>query len=164
MNTAIPKEVLLTATPLQNSILELYGLVGLLDPYCAISQIDTGSIAQFTNEIRASDRVKQFVKDFDDIAILEHYNLTQNNTLTNLGVLWLGTPQMRSRLVYPVTVQYLVYDELDKKVRKEEWLDYTQDPKELILDIEQKAVELTYFDELPQGFFRNKIPHYIKDL
>jgi ATP-dependent DNA helicase RecG len=129
-----------------------------------ISQIDTGSIAQFSNEIRASDRVKQFVKDFDDIAILEHYNLIQNNILTNLGVLWLGTPQMRSRLVYPITVQYLVYDELDKKVRKEEWLDYTQTPKELILDIEQKAVELTYFDEFPQGFFRNKIPHYDKRL
>jgi len=33
-------------------------------------------------------------------------------------------------------------------------------PKELLIDIEKKAVELTYFDEFPNGLFRNKIRHY----
>lgn len=33
-------------------------------------------------------------------------------------------------------------------------------PKQLLLDIEKEAVELTYFDEFPQGLFRNKIRHY----
>lgn len=129
-----------------------------------INQIPSDNIDWFVSQIRDSDRVKQFVKELSEIEILEHYNLIQNNTLTNLGVLWLGTPQMRSRLVYPITVQYIVYDEVEKKVRKEDWLDYSKNPKELILDIEKAAVELTYFDEFPQGFFRNKIPHYDKRL
>lgn len=129
-----------------------------------INQIPSDNIDWFVSQIRDSDRVKQFVKELSEIEILEHYNLIQNNTLTNLGVLWLGTPQMRSRLVYPITVQYIVYDEVEKKVRKEDWLDYSKNPKELILDIEKTAVELTYFDEFPQGFFRNKIPHYDKRL
>lgn len=129
-----------------------------------INQIPTNNIDWFVSQIRDSDRVKPFVKELSEIEILEHYNLIQNNTLTNIGVLWLGTPQMRSRLVYPITVQYIVYDEVEKKVRKEDWLDYSKNPKELILDIEKTAVELTYFDEFPQGFFRNKIPHYDKRL
>lgn len=129
-----------------------------------INQIPSDNIDWFVSQIRDSDRVKQFVKELSEIEILEHYNLIHNNTLTNIGVLWLGTPQMRSRLVYPITVQYIVYDEVEKKVRKEDWLDYSKNPKELILDIEKTAVELTYFDEFPQGFFRNKIPHYDKRL
>lgn len=129
-----------------------------------INQIPSDNIDWFVSQIRDSDRVKQFVKELSEIEILEHYNLIHNNTLTNIGVLWLGTPQMRSRLVYPITVQYIVYDEIEKKVRKEDWLDYSKNPKELILDIEKIAVELTYFDEFPQGFFRNKIPHYDKRL
>jgi ATP-dependent DNA helicase RecG len=129
-----------------------------------LNQIPPENIEWFVSQIRESDRVKQFVKEFGNTEILEHYNLIQNNTLTNLGVLWLGTSQMRSRLVYPITVQYIVYDEIEKKIRKEDWLDYSKNPKELILDIEKTAVELTYFDEFPQGFFRNKIPHYDKRL
>ena len=43
-------------------------------------------------------------------------------------------------------------------------MDYSLSPKQLLLDIEQKAVELTYFDEFPQGLFRNKVPHYDKRL
>jgi ATP-dependent DNA helicase RecG len=66
----------------------------------------------------------------------------------------------RSRLTYPLTVQYIVYDEFEKKVRKEDWNDYSKNPKEILLDIENKAIELTYFDEFPQGLFRNKIRHY----
>jgi ATP-dependent DNA helicase RecG len=129
-----------------------------------LDQIPASYIAQFVAEIRDSDRVKTSVKEKDDTAILEHYNLLQDNLLTNLGILWLGTAAMRGRLLYPITVQYIVYDELEKKVRKKEWLDYAENPKELILDIEKIAVELTYFDEFPQGFFRNQIPHYDKRL
>ena len=52
----------------------------------------------------------------------------------------------------------------EHKVRKEDWHDYTQNPKELLLDIEQKAVELTYFYEFPQGLFRKQIRHYAPEV
>ncbi|MCU0323891.1 MAG: putative DNA binding domain-containing protein [Spirosomaceae bacterium] len=125
-----------------------------------VQNIPFGNLEWLANEIRNSDRVKEIVKEKSDIEIAEHYNLVQNNSLTNLGVLWLGDATQRSRIVYPLTVQYIVYDDLEKKVRKEEWNDYSKNPKELLLDIEKKAIELTYFDEFPQGLFRNKIRHY----
>lgn len=124
------------------------------------TEIHQENIEWFANEIRNSDRVKQNIKDLSDIEIIEHYNLLYQGKITNLGVLWLGNKSQRSRLVYPLTIQYIVYDELEKKVRKEDWQDYSKNPKELLLEIEKEAVELTYFDEFPQGLFRNKIRHY----
>ena len=125
--------------------------------YTEIPQIN---MQWFADEIRKSDRVKQNIKDLSDIEIIEHYNLIDKGKLTNLGVLWLGTASQRSRLVYPLTVQYIVYDDLEKKVRKEDWQDYSKNPKELLLEIEKEAIELTYYDEFPLGLFRNKIRHY----
>ncbi len=126
----------------------------------AYTEIPEMSMQWFADEIRKSDRVKQNIKDLTDIEIIEHYNLIDKGKLTNLGVLWLGTASQRSRLVYPLTVQYIVYDDLEKKVRKEDWQDYSKNPKELLLEIEKEAIELTYYDEFPLGLFRNKIRHY----
>lgn len=105
-------------------------------------------------------RVKNHIKELSDIEIIEHYNLIEQSKLTNLGVLWLGTKFQRSKLVYPITVQYIVYDEQERKIRKEHWQDYSLNPKQLLLEIENEAVELTYFDEIANGFFRNKVRHY----
>lgn len=126
----------------------------------AYTEIPEMSMRWFADEIRKSDRVKQNIKELSDIEIIEHYNLIEKGKLTNLGVLWLGTASQRSRLVYPLTVQYIVYDDLEKKVRKEDWQDYSKNPKELLLEIEKEAIELTYYDEFPLGLFRNKIRHY----
>jgi len=125
-----------------------------------LSQISPDAVKWFADEIRKSDRVKSFVKELTDIEIAEHYNLIQEGSLTNLGVLWLGNSVQKSKLSYPLTVQYIVFDELEKKLNKVDWNDYMLNPKELLLDIEKKAVELTYFDEFPNGLFRNKIRHY----
>ncbi len=126
----------------------------------SVDKIPQKNIEWFASEIRKSDRVKSFVKELTDIEILEHYNLIQNESLTNIGILWVGNPLQRSQLLYPLTVQYIVYDENERKVRKEEWNNYTMNPKDMLLDIETKAIELTYSDELPQGLFRNSIRHY----
>jgi ATP-dependent DNA helicase RecG len=132
----------------------------LLSRNLSYSEIPEMNMRWFADEIRKSDRVKQNIKELSDIEIIEHYNLIDKGKLTNLGVLWLGTASQRSRLVYPLTVQYIVYDELEKKIRKEDWQDYSKNPKELLLEIEKEAIELTYYDEFPLGLFRNKIRHY----
>jgi ATP-dependent DNA helicase RecG len=132
----------------------------LLSRNLSYSEIPEMNMRWFADEIRKSDRVKQNIKELSDIEIIEHYNLIEKGKLTNLGVLWLGTASQRSRLVYPLTIQYIVYDELEKKIRKEDWQDYSKNPKELLLEIEKEAIELTYYDEFPLGLFRNKIRHY----
>lgn len=129
-----------------------------------ISSIPAGNIKNFVNEIRISERVKESIKQKEDLEILEHYNLVINGHLTNIGALWLGTEQMRSRVSYPITVQYIVYDKYGDKIKKENWNDYELNPKELIIDIEEKASELKYFYEFPQGLFRKRIRQYAPEV
>ena len=122
--------------------------------------IPQNNIKKFVQDIRESDRVKAHVKQMTDEEIIEHYNLIDGERTTNLGVLWLGTASQRSRISYPITVQYIVYNNLEQKVRKEEWHDNTLNPKELLMDIEQTATELNYAYEIPDGLFRKQIRHY----
>ena len=129
-----------------------------------MNQIPEKNITSFVGDIRKSDRVKESVKQKDDLEIIEHYNLSINGNLTNLGALWLGTEQMRSRISYPITIQYIVYDEYGEKIKKENWNDYELNPKDLIIDVEEKAGELKYFYEFPQGLFRKRIRQYAPEI
>ncbi len=118
------------------------------------------NIANFINDIRGSERVSEFIKNKSDIEILEHYNLIDGNNLTYIGVLWLGSAKQRARLSYPITVQYIVYNQYEEKIRKYDWHDNTKNPKELLLDIEREAKELRYSYEFADGLFRKNIPYY----
>ena len=122
------------------------------------------NLSKFANDIRQSDRVKLHIKQLDDMEIGEQYHLLDGNKMTNLGVLWIGTAKQRSRICYPITVQYIVYDDLENKTNKLEWRDNTRNPKELLEDIMDKAVELTYSYEMPNGLFRKTVRYYNENL
>ncbi len=132
--------------------------------FARLAEVPKESLASFAKRIRASVRVKDSVKAKDDLEIARHYELCTDQRLTNLGVLWLGTPVWRARIAYPITVQYIVYDKLGAKVRKENWHDHVHDPHALILDIEAQATELRYFYEFPQGLFRKRIQQYAAEV
>ena len=129
-----------------------------------LSQIDSVEIRKFISEIQNSSRVSPFIKDKSDEDILDYYNLVEEGFLTNLGILWLGNFKQRSRLNYPLTVQYIVYNENEEKVRKVEWHFNQFNPKELLLEIEREAIELTYSFEISDGLFRKEIRHYNQDV
>ena len=129
-----------------------------------LQQISQENITQFVTNVRLSDRVKDSIKEKSNIEILEHYNLIENDMVTNLGVLWLGTAAQRARISYPITVQYIVYDANREKIRKYVWDDYTLNPEELIYAIEKEAIEMNYFYELPDGMFRKQVRHYPKEV
>ena len=119
------------------------------------------NIHRFAEDMRQSPRVKDHIKQMDDIEMaIEHFHLIDQDRLTNIGVLWVGTSKQRAGICYPLTVQYIVYNGNEEKVRKEEWRDLSMNPKDLLLDIERKAVELTYSYEFPNGLFRKQIRHY----
>ena len=125
-----------------------------------ISDIALDNIHNFANDIRNSNRVSDHIKQMTDSEIIENYNFVSDEYLTYLGILWLGSASQRSRIAYPITVQYIVYDHLERKIRKEDWHDNLQNPAQLLIDIERKAIELTYFHEFPDGLFRKQIRHY----
>ncbi len=127
-----------------------------------LSQVPQENIDKFVQSIRDSNRVSDFIKEQSDEGILEYYRLLDDEYLTNIGILWLGDFRLRSRLNYPITVQYIVYNENEDKIRKVEWNLHQHNPKELLLEIEKEATELNYSFELPDGLFRKNVRHYNK--
>ena len=125
-----------------------------------LSDIDRQRISNLCNDIRNSERVRSHIKQMSDLEILENYMLLDGEWLTNLGVLWLGDSKQRGRLLYPITVQYIVYNNLEQKIRKAEWHDNSSDPRQLLLDIENQAIELKYSYDVQNGLFRKPVYHY----
>lgn len=130
-----------------------------------LEHADLKEIDFFITHIRQSERVSSFIKDKTNIEILEHYQLlSPEGLLTNLGILWLGTSAQRARLSYPITFQYLVYNEKEEKIRDKKYHFHLYNPMQLLLEIEKEAVELTYTTELRNGLFRDSIPNYPKEV
>lgn len=130
-----------------------------------LKQVEREEITSFIKSIRESEKVSDFIKTKTDEEILEHYRmLDENGYLTNLGVLWLGTPTQRSRISYPLTFQYLVYNDKGEKIREKKYHFHQYNPMELVLDIEKEAVELTYTTELSNGLFRDTVRQYPKEV
>ncbi|MEY2824520.1 MAG: hypothetical protein RLZ64_1058 [Pseudomonadota bacterium] len=109
---------------------------------------------------RTSDRVKDFVKEKTDAELIDHYQLTQGNFLTNLGVLCIGHAYHRSLLATAPVVQLIKYDELGQKVNKLAWDDHTLSPIELIEAIWQQVPDFKEHYELPEGLYRQNIPAF----
>lgn len=130
-----------------------------------IEDADREKVINFLTDIRNSDKVSEFIKKKDDVEILDFYQLIdKDGFLTNLGVLWLGNHSQRARLSYPLTVQYIVYNDKEEKIRKKEWHYNELNPKELLLEIEKEAVELNYTSEIPDGLFRKNYRQYPKEV
>lgn len=72
-----------------------------------LNDVAPDSLSGFAKEIRNSNRVKDHIKQMEDLEMAESYNLVDGQYLTYLGILWLGNAKQRSRISYPFTVQCL---------------------------------------------------------
>ena len=125
------------------------------------SKADEKRLRDFFVDVRSSDRVSNFVKEMSEEGILSYYQMTDDaGYLTNLGVLWLGKPEQRARLLYSPIVQYIKYDAEENKVDKKVWDDYRLNPKELIEAIWQSVPEWREYNEVSDGLWRKNIPAY----
>jgi ATP-dependent DNA helicase RecG len=125
-----------------------------------LSECDVPKLNQFLKDIRSSERVSQFIKEMHDEEIVDHYFLTNNGILTNLGILWIGNRKDRAVIHYPPSVQFIKYDIDERKVFKKVWDDYAQNPKELINDILTQIPDWNEFVEVSDGIFRKNIYNY----
>lgn len=126
-----------------------------------LDKADINEVTYFVEQIQKSKLVSDFIKQKTTEEILEHYQLlNENGYLTNLGTVWLGRASQRARLNYPLTVQYIVYNDLEEKIRKKDWHFHLNNPKTLVLEIEKEAVELNYSTEISSGLFRKQIRNY----
>lgn len=125
-----------------------------------VDQDTLDKLALLADEVRRSNRISDHIRQMDNDEIADYYCLIDEGFLTNLGVLWLGTSKQKNWISYPITVQYIVYDAEERKIRKVEWRNDGKNPKELLEAIEKEAIELTYYYEFPNGLFRKQIRHY----
>lgn len=122
--------------------------------------VDADKHKQLLQKLRASDRVKTSVKEKTDDELLDHYQLTQGNSLTNLGVLFLGQQQHRGQLTTAPVIQFIKYDEHGQKVNKLVWDDHTQSPMEMIEAVWLEVPDFRERYELPDGLFRQNVPAF----
>lgn len=124
------------------------------------TEVDAAKHDKLLAALRASDRVKASVKEKSDDELLDHYQLAQGQTLTNLGVLCLGRQHHRAQLTTAPVIQFIKYDEHGQKVNKLVWDDHTQSPMELIEAVWLEVPDFRERYELPDGLYRQNVPAF----
>jgi len=131
-----------------------------MDSHVSRNKVDPAKLASFVAAIRASDRVKDSVKEKGPNELLTHYALTEDSTLTHLGVLLLGTASQRRNLGTAPLVQAIKYDELGQKVNKWLWDDCELSPVELVDAIWREVADFRESYEIAEGLFRRQVPAF----
>lgn len=127
-------------------------------PYANANAVQRVKLLQ---DLRASKRVSDFIKEKDDVELLQHFSLLdENQNMTNLGILWIGEQHDRKRLLYPPAIQFIKYDAREQKVSKKTWTDALLNPKELIEAVWKDIPDWKEYTEIPNGLFRDTVPHY----
>lgn len=124
------------------------------------TQFDEKKFREFCEAIRASDRVKEFVKAKTDDELLDHYLFACSEWLTNLGILCIGRREDRARLGTAPVLQFIKYDETGGKVNKLVWDDYTLNPMELIEAVWREVPDWRESYEIRDGLYPHTVPHY----
>ncbi|MBX3163672.1 MAG: putative DNA binding domain-containing protein [Bacteroidetes bacterium] len=126
--------------------------------------IDPAKLHQFVTDIKASNRVSDFVKQKTPDELLDYYLMSEGNCLTNLGVLWVGIREDRAKLLYAPVIQFLKYDESGNRVNKILWDDFSLNPKELIESVWTQIPDWKEGIEISDGIFRKFVSNYEEEV
>lgn len=128
------------------------------------AETDPQKLQQFVTDIKASNRISDFVKQKAPQELLEYYLMSDGEWLTNLGVLWVGKRTDRAKLLYAPVIQFLKYDEQDNRVNKIVWDDFSLNPKELIEAVWTQIPDWKEGIEVSDGIFRKFVANYEEDV
>ena len=131
-----------------------------------VSSCDPARLDFLLDSIRKSDRVSPFLKDKTDVELLRHLGLLgeDNEKMTNLGVVFIGTQTQRQRISNAPTLQCIKYDEYGEKVNKWTWDDFTSAPDEIIDAVWETIPDWKESQEVSDGLFRKNVMAYDKDV
>ena len=123
---------------------------------------DDEKLKWFVEQIKASDRVSDFVKQKDTKEMLDYFYMTdaESDRMTQLGVLFIGKQTQRGRIMNAPVVQCIKYDQYGEKVNKWLWDDFSKNPYEIIDEIWKTIPEWKESTEISDGLFRRNVPAY----
>ena len=123
---------------------------------------DEDKLKWFVEQIKASDRVSDFVKQKDIKEMLDYFYMTdaESDCMTQLGVLFIGKQTQRGRIMNAPVVQCIKYDQYGEKVNKWLWDDFAKNPYEIIDEIWKTIPEWKEITEISDGLFRRNVPAY----
>jgi len=124
------------------------------------SDLDPVKVRVFVQAIRASDRVKESVREKGDDELLIHYGLLQGVAATRLGVLLLGDAVSRRALGTAPMIQVIKYDDHGQKINKWVWDDHELSPIELVDAIWREVPDFRESYEVAEGLYRRQVPAY----
>ena len=122
--------------------------------------VDGDKLARFVAAIRASDRVKESVKEKGVDELLSHYGLAVGAAMTRLGVLLLGGTADRWALGSAPLVQAIKYDAHGQKINKWVWDDFALSPAELVDAVWRLVPDFRESYEVAEGLYRRQVPAY----
>lgn len=117
-------------------------------------------LQRFVDVIRASDRVKDSVKEKSADELLTHYGMAQGRTLTRVGVLLAGETADRRALGAAPLVQAIKYDAQEQKINKWVWDDCALSPVELVDAVWLEVPDFRESYEVAEGLYRRQVPAY----
>ena len=131
-----------------------------------ISSCDAARFNFLLTSIRKSDRVSNFVKEKTDIEVLRYFGLLgeDNDQMTYLGVVFLGTQTQRQRIPNAPTLQCIKFDEYGEKINKWTWDDFSSAPDEIIDAVWETIPDWKESQEVSDGLFRKNVMSYDKDV
>ncbi len=123
---------------------------------------DKDKLQDLLARINDSDRVSEFVKAKETKEILDYFGLTKedDDEMTNLGVLFIGTQSQRGNLINSPIMQCIKYDADGEKVQKYLWDDYTMNPIEMIESLWSRVPDWKETNEIADGLYRRNILAY----
>ncbi|MCD8387405.1 MAG: hypothetical protein LUD17_11020 [Bacteroidales bacterium] len=131
-----------------------------------VSDCDNSRLASILRAIRNSDRVSDFIKEKTDIELMRYFALIgeDNEFLTNLGVVFIGTQPQRQRIPNSPTLQCLKFDEYGEKINKWTWDDCLLGPDEIIEKVWATIPDWKESQEVSDGLFRRNVMSYDEEV
>lgn len=131
-----------------------------MDSGVSRASVNPDKLGRFVEGIRASDRVKDSVKEKSVDELLTHYAMAQGPTLTRMGVLLVGLSADRQALGTAPLLQAIKYDALGQKINKWVWDDGESSPIDLVDAVWREVPDFRESYEVAEGLYRRQIPAY----
>jgi ATP-dependent DNA helicase RecG len=132
----------------------------VMDSGVARAAVDADKLAAFVRGIHTAGRVKDSVKEKSPYELMAHYGLSVGESLTQLGVLLVGSTADRRAMGNAPLVQVVKYDAQANKINKWAWDDCSLSPVELVDAIWREIPDFRESYEVAEGLYRRSVPAY----